>query len=371
MKSMILSAMLVSASMLTSASAMAATPSAKDAAPKAEYHIRWQIAHTPVEYFKQTAEKFSSLMQEKTNGRVSVEVIDQFDEQASNQSLESINDESFDKVKKGEMEMGQIYSTVLNQYSKPFYALNVPFLFRDDAHITQVVEGPIGEKLLAGLESSAGVKGLAFTYSGGIQGIALRTKADFTGVDSLKGLRHRSYSNYPNHEMVRALGMQAVLSEQLRAKDGRRRYQSESFEKNLVDSADVTPVDLLDAFHSKKNAPNTLVKTRHSVVLTSLVMNQKFYDSLPADIQKAVKESAVLAGRHERAHVVADAKKIEAQLKKEGVKIVTLSDAQSKQMQAMLKAVGDKFTKVAGDVLVRSIAAVGTGDQKKYSNLSK
>lgn len=369
MKSTIFSAMLISASMLTSAGAMAAADSAKDAAPKAHYHIRWQIAHTPVEYFKQTAEKFSSLVGEKTNGRVSVEIITQFD-LADNQNLESINNQSFDKVKKGEMEMGQIYSTVLNQYSKPFYALNVPFLFRDDAHVTQVVEGPIGEKLLAGLESSAGVKGLAFTYSGGIQGIALRANGEFTNLDSLKGLRHRTYENYSNFEVIKALGMTPVLSDQQRADNGRRLYLAENFEKDLVDSADVTPADMLYAFHAKKNAPNTLIKTRHNVVLTSLVMNQKFYDSLPADIQKAVKESAVLAGRHERAHVVADAKKIESQLKKEGIKIVTLSDAQTKQMQAMLKAVGDKFTKVAGDVLVRSIAAVGASDQKKYSKLS-
>ena len=85
--------------------------------------------------------------------------------------------------------MSQMYTTTLGEFNKDLFVLDMPFLFRSHEHAAQVLEGQIGQSLMAGLAKSSNIQGLAFTYSGGYRMIAA-TKALKT-VDDFKDVRIR------------------------------------------------------------------------------------------------------------------------------------------------------------------------------------
>ena len=59
-------------------------------------------------------------------------------------------------------------------------------LFRDHAHAANVLEGPVGQKLMDDMAEKTNIKGLACTYSGGYRMIpaqvALRTIESFVSA---------------------------------------------------------------------------------------------------------------------------------------------------------------------------------------------
>eukprot|EP00494_Astrolonche_serrata_P023154 UN23412 len=73
-----------------------------------------------------------------------------------------------DLMEAGEIEMSQMYTSTLGRkHNRDMWALDMPFLFRDHAHASRVLEGDIGQKLMNDMSEKTNVQGLAFTYSGG------------------------------------------------------------------------------------------------------------------------------------------------------------------------------------------------------------
>jgi len=135
-----------------------------------EYKITWAIAHTPVKYFSKAAEKFKKIVEKETNGKIQVEIVTKLHNQDQTSAfLAGVR--LVDKIKSNEIEMGQVYTSDLALLEPEFTVLDLPFIFESDKHVDRVVEGEIGDYLMAGL-THHGLKGLGYTYSGGKIGIA-------------------------------------------------------------------------------------------------------------------------------------------------------------------------------------------------------
>ena len=87
---------------------------------------------------------------------------------------------------------------------------NLPFMFRDDAHMEKVIDGPIGDELLKKLSDhpTAGLIGLCWMNAGTRN--VYNSKKPIKIVDDLKGLKIRMMGNPIFVDTMNALGGNGV-----------------------------------------------------------------------------------------------------------------------------------------------------------------
>ena len=134
--------------------------------------IRWVIAHEPLNLFLRAAEDFERRVNEQqTEHEIQVEImtLTEYSHRYNNGVIVTKHD-LLDLMEAGQIEMSQMYTTWLaERYEQDFLAFDMPFLFRDHDHATRVLEGEVGETLLAKLTDKSNIRGLSFTYSGGFR----------------------------------------------------------------------------------------------------------------------------------------------------------------------------------------------------------
>src|ERR687888_92733 len=123
------------------------------------------------------AEKFKELAEKYTEGRVKVEVY-------PNSQLYK-DKEEIEALQLGAVQMlAPSTAKFAPMGVKEFEALDLPFLFNDDAEFLKISKGPVGQSLLKRLESK-GVIGLAF-WDNGFHMVSankpLRKPQDFQGL---------------------------------------------------------------------------------------------------------------------------------------------------------------------------------------------
>src|SRR5207237_10652497 len=94
--------------------------------------------------------------------------------------------DTIEQLKIGALDMMRINSSPLNNFVPETVALCLPFVFRDTQHMRNVLDGPIGDEILAAMEP-AGLVGLAY-YDSGARSI-YTVKAPVKSLADLKGLK--------------------------------------------------------------------------------------------------------------------------------------------------------------------------------------
>ena len=115
--------------------------------------------------------------------------------------------ETLEKLGFGGLQMACTSVAPLAEFSRTIGVLTLPYLFRDPEHMWQVLEGEIGEELLATLEAS-GLVGLAW-YDSGARSFYNR-KRPVRRLEDLAGLKIRVQKSEIMREMVEALGASPV-----------------------------------------------------------------------------------------------------------------------------------------------------------------
>jgi len=304
---------------------------------------KWLLAHEPVELFKIAAETFSKEMKEKTNGNFEIEVLTVSEyESKYNNGRKLKRNELVPVVQKGNVEMSQTYTTDLGQLSRTMYVLDLPFLFENHQHAQKVLEGNIGDQILAGLDNHR-LKGLAFTYSGGYRIVPGKKK--LSKVEDFKGAHVRTSSSPIAKETFRLLGatpVQLTLGE-----------VEANFKNGKIDQAESTYARYFPLGQDKE--AKIVNETNHSLFLTSIIVSQKFWKTLPDEYKKIMKEAAVKAARIEREESILAGVKTREEAVKSGVEVVTLSNEEVLKMKKVLKPVYDKYTPYLGAELINGI----------------
>jgi TRAP-type C4-dicarboxylate transport system substrate-binding protein len=294
--------------------------------------IKWLLFHEPAELFIRTAEHFEKEINKLTGDRYEIEIL----------KLEDYNHkynggkpcDPLMELKENRVQMSQLYTNTLAATdATDFYALALPFLFRDHDHCAKVLEGEIGDELMAHLHDRLQVKGLSFTYSGGYKCMA--TDKKITSVDELANLTVNHKQSPVFTEMFRALGM------------------------NTAEDANVTQTTL-PRYHVEASPSQTHVTdTQHSMYLTTILMNDDMWNGLSVNDQINFREAAKICARAERAKSVSDAEEIKTDASKQderGIQSMNdLSDSEVQKLKEKLVPVTDKFAKFFGNDLVDRI----------------
>jgi tripartite ATP-independent transporter DctP family solute receptor len=139
--------------------------------------------------------KFGEILYDASGGKIRVQTF------PADLSADEV--ELAEMVQAGNLDIAWLSTGSLSAFVKDLLLLDMPFLFRDTAHVNQVVTGPIGEQILAGFEGT-GIKAITFHEDGWRQ--ITNNRGPINTLADLKDLRIRIMMNEMNADMYRALG---------------------------------------------------------------------------------------------------------------------------------------------------------------------
>jgi C4-dicarboxylate-binding protein DctP len=210
------------------------------------------------------AEYFKKLAEERTKGKVQVQVY-------ANSSLYK-DKEELEALQIGAVEiLAPTFSKFGPLGVREFEAFDLPYLFDDMAQASKVTQGPVGKELLAKL-SVKGVAGLAFWDNAFKQ---LTANKALHKPEDFKGMKIRIQSSKVMDAQFRALGAnpQVMAFSEL--------YQA--LQTGVVDGQD-NPYSNIDT-QKFYEVQKYLMVSDHGYHAYVLIANKKFWDSLPANIR--------------------------------------------------------------------------------------
>ena len=222
--------------------------------------------------------------------------------------------------------------------------IDIPFIFKDRAHVYKVLDGEIGQGLLKDLEAQ-GLKGLAF-WDVGFRAFS-NSKHPVTKPEDIKGLKVRTNQNPMYIEAFKLLGANPVpmpLAELYTA-----------LETRAVDAQE-HPIGI---FWSSKlyEVQKYLSLTNHGYTPLIVVMNKAKFDALSPELQNAMVEAAKEAGQYQRDLNVKNEKEIITNLQKQGVEVIEKVDTQPFQA-VIAEQVRKSFVEKHGDALLKQVDAL-------------
>lgn len=140
------------------------------------------------------AEYFARLVEERTNGKVCIRVF----------CDGVLGDEVsvFEQLQFGGVDMCRISTGTLAQFVPEADILQLPYLFRDSAHMWRVLDGEIGDELLGDIQS-AGAVGLSWFDAGARN---FYTTRPVNTLEDLAGMRIRVQESSLMSRMIRLWG---------------------------------------------------------------------------------------------------------------------------------------------------------------------
>jgi TRAP-type C4-dicarboxylate transport system substrate-binding protein len=309
--------------------------------------IRWVIAHEPLNLFIRAAEDFERKVNAaQSEHKIEVEIMTLTEySQRYNDGVVVTKHDLLNLMQAGKIEMSQMYTTWLaEKYVPDFLAYDLPFLFQDHDHATRVLEGKVGETLLAKLTDKSNVRGLSYTYSGGFRQM-ISNKAVST-LGELVGTTQRSNRNPIAQATMTALGITPYACE---VEDMRSEVVAGKCEGGETNYPRMYPL-------RQNEVTASVIDTEHSLFLTSMIIGDKFWASLTPEVQAIVKKAAIEAGREERAETIRDGERAKVRLvQEEGAAIYTLSAQERADAVAKTAVVYDQFADMFTPGLVDQI----------------
>jgi tripartite ATP-independent transporter DctP family solute receptor len=271
-----------------------------------------------------------------TNGRLSIQMYPSMQLGGEKEMIE--------QAQVGALAIARISVGPMGPIVPEMNVFNLPFMFRDDAHMEKVIDGPIGDELLKKLsESKANLIGLCWMNAGTRN--VYNSKKPIQSVDDLKGLKIRMMGNPVFVDTMNSLGGNGVSMgfDQL----------INAMQTGVVDGAENNYPSYESGQHYRY--AKYYSKTGHLMIPEILVFSKKIWDELSKDDQALILKVAKEAQQEER--------KLWYDREKESIKkmaeagAVMNEVADKKPFQAAVKPVWDKYG-AQHDALIKRIQDV-------------
>jgi C4-dicarboxylate-binding protein DctP len=261
--------------------------------------------------------KFKELAEKYTDGKVKVEVY-------PNSSLYK-DKEEIEALQLGSVQMlAPSTAKFAPLGAKEFEALDLPWLFKDEATYDKAMKGPVGKWLFQKLESK-GISGLAYWDNGFHMTSANRpllTPADF------QGLKVRISGSKIADRYFRDVGSipQIMAFSEV--------YQA--LQTGVVDGCENTPSNYLTQKFYEVQKDITV--SYHAHLQYAVIVNAKFWSGLPPDIRQQVDKAMDEATDYTNSIAVKENEDALADIKKSGrTTLHYLTDEQKKAWQEAMR----------------------------------
>jgi TRAP-type C4-dicarboxylate transport system substrate-binding protein len=304
--------------------------------------IRWLIAHDPEYLFIRTAQAFAAEVDRVLPGQFDFEILTPgyynkkygdipelgwAPARVPGVELEPAEgtvivpwDEDVSRISRawmkamddGKIHMSQTQITVIGGFYRPFHTLDLPFLFNGHEHVSRVLDGKIGDELCEELSKNTQARGLGFTYSGGY-----RIVGSNEPIESLEDLNEMDITTVPSTSKFFS-----VLAENAKTRDSQT-------QEEMIDS--IKKGNAIETTYLRFKGKNIL-KTNHSMFMTTILISNKLFDSLTPEQQKVFRRAAKEVAKLERKWSVDDAEQYEVNAKENGITIKEVSKEEKIKM---------------------------------------
>jgi len=321
--------------------------------------LRWLIAHQPARLFIRTAEAFAAELEKELPGKFEIEILTMKDyiekygdipelkmRPATVEGVEGYRkykdffipvewkkirqkwDAFFQGLRDNKIHLSQTQVTVIGGFlNNKIGLLDLPFLFKSHDHVSKVLDGKIGDELCEELANNANIRGLAFTYSGGY-----RIVGSNHPIKNLNELKQVPITTVPfTQEFFSNFSSKSV---------------SRMNQKIDQTAEDVEKGGAIETTYLRFNGKNVL-KTNHSMFLTTILVGGPFFDSLLPEYQEVFKRAAKKVAKLERKWSLEDAETYEQKAIGNGIEITELT---STEIEELKKASPDQYAKAYKEV---------------------
>lgn len=142
-------------------------------------------------------QEFARLVEERTEGRIKIEVY-------SGGTLYGEETGAIEALQLGDIAFSRVSASPVSSYVPAMNAIQMPYLYKNADHMWAVLDGEIGQNMLAQIEASgSGLVGLCW-YDAGAR--SYYTTKPVTCVADMKGLKIRMQNNAMMVDMTNVLG---------------------------------------------------------------------------------------------------------------------------------------------------------------------
>ncbi len=291
----------------------------------AEYKL---YTPTPPDHvYTMGAQRFADLVRERTGGRIKITIF-------PSGQLAKGEREALEGLQQGTIDFYVGSTGPVGNFAPAFQMLDVPFLFRDFAHVDRVLDGEIGRSILAELDR-AQLKGLAF-WENGFRNLTNSRRPVRLPAD-VKDIKLRTMENKVHIEAWKSLGAaptpmawgEVYGALQSRVIDGQENPIA------VIHSAKISEVQ------------KHLTLTRHVYSPAIIAVGLGRWKELPAADQQLLARIAAEVAPYQRKLGRDQEAKWVAELKKRGMEVVETVDTAA--WQAAMKPVFDKYAQQFGD----------------------
>ena len=269
-------------------------------------------------------ENMGKKLSDATKGRLSVQMYPSMQLGGEKEAIE--------QAQVGAIAFARVSVGALGPVVDDLNVFNLPYVFRNTAHMQHVIDGPIGQDLLDKVTNSGkGLIGLCWMDAGARN--FYDTKKPIHNLADLKGQKIRVMGNPIFVDMANSMGANGVPL-------GYDQVFS-SLQTGVIDGAENNPPSFVFDNHFQVAKYYTI--DEHLIVPEMLVMSKKIFDSLSKEEQADVKKFAREAQLDERKLWEVYEKQAMDKAKAAGIQIITVSDADKKAFQAAVKPVWDKY----------------------------
>jgi tripartite ATP-independent transporter DctP family solute receptor len=226
----------------------------------------------------QAVVQMDKLMRERSAGQHGITVLGHHDRDTEIDTVVHVRD--------GTLDMARVNIAVLDK-SPPTIVASLPYLFKSTAQMRRVLDGPIGEEILASLEGQ-GLVGLCF-YDAGPRSF-YSVKRPIKSAADIKGMKVRVQQTDAWRAAMRALGAEPVAM----PFEG----VSPSLESGMIEAADNNWPSYVAS--KQYNIAKYFSPTEHSMAPAVLIFSKRVWDGLSRDEQALIRGAARESVSHMR-----------------------------------------------------------------------
>jgi tripartite ATP-independent transporter DctP family solute receptor len=269
-------------------------------------------------------ENLGKRMSAATNGRYSVAMYPSMQLGGEKEAIE--------QAQVGAIQIARVSVGALGPVVDDLNVFNLPYVFRDTAHMQHVIDGPIGQELLDKVTNSGkGLIGLCWMDAGARN--FYNTKKPIKTMADLKGMKVRVMGNPMFVDMANSMGGNGVAM-------GYDQVFS-ALQTGVVDGAENNPPSFV--FDNHYQVAKFYTVDEHLIVPEMVVFSKKAWDTMSKEDQALLMKNAKDAQQDERKLWEVYEKQAMDKAKAAGIEIIQVSAADKKAFQDAVKPVWDKY----------------------------
>lgn len=239
------------------------------------YTLKVHLSAPQSDPMYKACEEFKRIIEEKTNGNVTLELYPSSSLGVTQDCLEGLSMRACDVVFES--------LSNLSTWTELANIEAVPYMYSGVEHFNAVWKGDVGKKIFDDVGAATGLK----MMGSGLQGVRVVTSiVPVQSVADVKGLKLRVPTIDVYLKTWQWLGAAATPLPGSEIFTSLQQKTVQGQENPYTNSASMSLQEIC----------SYVTETNHVYSMTTFIMDQKFFSSLPADYQAAIEEAAATAG---------------------------------------------------------------------------